>query len=454
MMRQIKNFMKSKSSWRCGNCNQCITPMSWKCDDEFCGCGGQANKITPEEEMANIRDFLDGITDIHDAELLEKLRYVLNEYEWDYPALWIDKPYKVEVIPASDNGADIIITWEHTYFDTVSIETDTEYWYSKIVSWDPMLVSNSRFSIGINDTQQYCRLFWYAPSSYDVEDGEYEWRVCDWYEEIYIETDEETGDRKIIISPGWTFPLSFEEWLREVLKSFDTECIEKLFAVDYLDYTYSTVDWTWLWAARWTIDKTIYNMMMAAIRSWKTYEEVNDNSRYQLKLKLEEICSGEGNTSILKVDMAPDMYIQEEICPRLGTLLEGTDASIIMEAIWNPSECDDRCMDAEDREGCYSECIKGMWDKMKIRLSIPGAGTYGVFFEATSDNSANVKLASKWNPSWSSEGVYTYIPWAWDISELDIQTTVSIETDVETEESSVVVWECAYNPERWMDYEW
>lgn len=48
-MRQIKNFMKSKSSWRCGNPKECITPMSWKCNNELCWCGGNGwwldNKI-------------------------------------------------------------------------------------------------------------------------------------------------------------------------------------------------------------------------------------------------------------------------------------------------------------------------------------------------------------------------------------------------------------------------
>lgn len=39
-MREIKNFMKSKSSWRCGNPKECITPAQRRCNDELCWCWG------------------------------------------------------------------------------------------------------------------------------------------------------------------------------------------------------------------------------------------------------------------------------------------------------------------------------------------------------------------------------------------------------------------------------
>lgn len=50
-MRQIKNFMKSKSSWRCGNPKECITPMGWKCNNEFCGCGEWGSSLPPLHNM-------------------------------------------------------------------------------------------------------------------------------------------------------------------------------------------------------------------------------------------------------------------------------------------------------------------------------------------------------------------------------------------------------------------
>lgn len=50
-MREIKNFMKSKSSWRCGNCKECLTPAQRRCNDELCWCwgngwGGFSNKVS------------------------------------------------------------------------------------------------------------------------------------------------------------------------------------------------------------------------------------------------------------------------------------------------------------------------------------------------------------------------------------------------------------------------
>lgn len=62
-MREIKNFMKSKSSWRCGNPKECLTPAQRRCNDELCWCWGEKGgrsdvhiSYTPDPEK-DMRDW-------------------------------------------------------------------------------------------------------------------------------------------------------------------------------------------------------------------------------------------------------------------------------------------------------------------------------------------------------------------------------------------------------------
>ncbi|KAB0382600.1 hypothetical protein FD755_004517, partial [Muntiacus reevesi] len=113
------------------------------------------------------------------------------------------------------------------------------------------------------------------------------------------------------------------------------------------------------------------------------------------------------------------------------------------------TELESRCLDevveeTQETENLLEQLISRIFQEVNsdTRVRIRNVQVPDITFEATSDNSADVKIPITTN-------VTVNLPLLGDIVNLglkvDLQTSVSIETDAETGDSKVVVGECTNN---------
>lgn len=351
-MRQIKNFMKSKSSWRCGNPKECITPMSWKCNNELCWCGGNGwwgEPIIPNRWMA-----------------------------WGM---------------SSDMG-DI---------------------------WTINLFQASPFS------------------------DDYIW--------IAILTDDGTWDHFTSVTAGWKY-LDMWQWdkMKELFESLDAECIEKLFQIEYDWDTYQRYgtldDWyeESTYASFWKISSQIYNMMLTCFNT----EEWDDVPWDSLEDELRNLCADE-TEGIITIDCAPRIYAEDYLCSFIRETLESMDADEFIDSYcqvtydeWGQKIVSCDCAECPETE---------LWYLLLENIPNPYEPwmEFNFYFEPVSEISRDIK---PYQGTFDEEKL-----WYWKLPCMskpiyaDICTSMSIETNAETGDSTIVVWECAMNPERWNNEE-